>query len=180
MKRQQRREKKMGDQNSSPQEKRATKVYNKVLNYFMGIALYSMVAFVFINGVMRYVFNTGWPASEELSRFLFVWISMLGAIVAYREGKHVGVDLLINALRPKAKRIVMLIGEAVAITILGIVLYGGLKYYAVIYKTPAPATGIPMGILAIALIVCMVSMLGYTVSGFIKLLKQAEEPKEVL
>ncbi|RGX52806.1 TRAP transporter small permease [Anaerotruncus sp. AF02-27] len=135
------------------------KVLNKILNYAMGIALYAMVTFVFINAVLRYVFNSGWPASEELGRFLFVWVSMLGALIAYRENKHVGVDLVVSKLKGKTRMTVDIIGLLVILIILSVVLYGGWGYFLTVSHTPAPATNLPMGIMAMALLVCVAGMM---------------------
>ncbi|MEO5883317.1 MAG: TRAP transporter small permease subunit, partial [Caldimonas sp.] len=43
--------------------------------------LATMVVLVFGNVVLRYGFNSGITASEELSRFLFVWLTFMGAVV---------------------------------------------------------------------------------------------------
>ena len=51
-----------------------------------------MVVLVFGNVVLRYGFNSGITVSEELSRWLLVWLTFLGAIVAVREHAHLGVD----------------------------------------------------------------------------------------
>ena len=64
-----------------------------------------MVVLVFGNVVLRYVFNSGITISEELSRWLMVWLTFLGAIVALREHSHLGVDTLVRALPPAGKRI---------------------------------------------------------------------------
>ena len=49
---------------------------------------------VFGNVVLRYAFNSGIAVSEELSRFFFVWLTFIGAIVAMRDGAHLGMDTL--------------------------------------------------------------------------------------
>ncbi len=64
-----------------------------------------MVVLVFGNVVLRYVFNSGIPISEELSRWLLVWLTFLGAIVALRQHAHLGVDTLVRALPPLGKQI---------------------------------------------------------------------------
>ena len=56
-----------------------------------------MVVLVFGNVVLRYGFNSGITVSEELSRWLFVWLTFLGAIVALREHGHLGTDMLVVA-----------------------------------------------------------------------------------
>ena len=56
-----------------------------------------MVVMVFGNVVLRYAFNSGITVSEELSRWLFVWLTFLGAIVAIKEHGHLGTDMLVGA-----------------------------------------------------------------------------------
>ena len=59
-----------------------------------------MVVLVFGNVVLRYGFNSGITVSEELSRWLFVWLTFLGAVVALREHAHLGTDTLVARLPP--------------------------------------------------------------------------------
>ena len=58
-----------------------------------------MVVLVFGNVVLRYAFNSGISVSDELSRWLFVWITFMGAVVAMREGTHLGTDISDRVLR---------------------------------------------------------------------------------
>ncbi len=55
------------------------------INLLIALALAVMVVMVFGNVVLRYAFNSGIAISEEVSRWLFVWITFLGAIVAVRD-----------------------------------------------------------------------------------------------
>lgn len=130
----------------------------KWIDLFVAFALYLMVAFVFINAVLRYCANSGWPVSEELSRWLFVWVSMLGTIVAYKEGRHVGVDLLVTRLSPKPRKVVTIIGDILVLAVLLIMLWGSLLLFRKDYYVLAPACRLPTGILSSSLIVCSVSM----------------------
>ena len=79
--------------------------YCRWLSHLMVIALAIMVVLVFGNVVMRYVFNSGFTLSEELSRWLFVWMTFLGAVVALNERAHLGTDTLVSRLSVKGKRI---------------------------------------------------------------------------
>lgn len=96
---------------------------------------------------------------------------MLGTIIAYKQNKHVGVDLVIQKLGPQAKKPVEIAGMLLVIGILSLVTYGGSQYFLTVYKTPAPATELPMGIMALALLVCMVAMLGITIIRLIERIK---------
>lgn len=66
----------------------------------MVLALVGMVVAVFINVVLRYVFNTSIVSYEEISRLLFVWLVAVGSIVAAFEGSHLGFDLVTARVGP--------------------------------------------------------------------------------
>ena len=67
-------------------------LYCAFLKGVIALCLAVMVVLVFGNVVLRYGFNSGITISEELSRWLLVWLTFLGAIVAVREHTHLGVD----------------------------------------------------------------------------------------
>lgn len=72
--------------------------YCQLLSWLMVLFLALMVVMVFGNVVMRYGFNSGITLSEELSRWLFVWMTFLGGVVALNERAHLGTDSLIARL----------------------------------------------------------------------------------
>lgn len=76
----------------------------KILRMVMAACLAVMVVLVFGNVVMRYAFNSGITLSEELSRWLFVWMTFMGAIVALKEHGHLGTDMLVGKLPPAGKK----------------------------------------------------------------------------
>lgn len=71
----------------------------------MVLCLVAMVVMVFGNVVLRYGFNSGITVSEELSRWLFVWMTFLGAVVALKSHAHLGTDLLVSRLPPGGKKL---------------------------------------------------------------------------
>ena len=79
--------------------------YFQLLKVLIALFLAIMVVLVFGNVVLRYGFNSGITVSEEVSRWLFVWLTFLGAIVALREHGHLGVDMLVKRLPPPARRL---------------------------------------------------------------------------
>ena len=68
----------------------------RVLEAVIASLLALMVVLVFGNVVLRYGFNSGITVSEEVSRWLFIWMTFLGAIVALREHGHLGVDMVVQ------------------------------------------------------------------------------------
>jgi TRAP-type C4-dicarboxylate transport system permease small subunit len=81
--------------------------YCQLISYLIAAALALMVVLVFGNVFMRYAFNSGFSVSEELSRWLFVWLTFLGAVVAVRDNGHLGTDMLVGRLGPLGKKICM-------------------------------------------------------------------------
>ena len=81
----------------------------KLLDGVIAAMLALMVVLVFGNVVLRYGFNSGINLSEELSRWLFVWMTFLGAVVALNERAHLGTDSLISRLPPGGKKLCLLL-----------------------------------------------------------------------
>jgi TRAP-type C4-dicarboxylate transport system permease small subunit len=77
----------------------------RLLSAVMVLFLALMVVMVFGNVVLRYGFNSGITVSEELSRWLFVWMTFLGALVALRSHQHLGTDSLVARLPVVGKKI---------------------------------------------------------------------------
>lgn len=80
-------------------------LYCRAIRFLMVISLAIMVILVFGNVVLRYGFNTGITVSEELSRWLFVWVTFMGAVVAMKEGTHLGSDSLVSRLSLNGKKV---------------------------------------------------------------------------
>ena len=76
----------------------------RLFGLLMVACLGLMVVMVFGNVVLRYGFNSGITVSEELSRWLFVWMTFLGAIVAVRKHLHLGTDALVSRLPRRGKK----------------------------------------------------------------------------
>ena len=76
----------------------------RFLEAAIAFCLALMVLLVFGNVFLRYTMNSGITLSEELSRWAFVWMTFLGAIVALKEHGHLGTDMLISRLGPFGKK----------------------------------------------------------------------------
>jgi TRAP-type C4-dicarboxylate transport system permease small subunit len=115
-------------------------LYCRLLKVAIAACLAAMVVLVFTNVVMRYVFNSGIPTSEELSRWLMVWLTFLGAIVALREHAHLGIDTLVQALPAAGKRICFVVSYLLMIYADWLLLLGSWKQVVIGLGDRAPAT----------------------------------------
>src|ERR1043165_3248319 len=120
-------------------------LYCAALKVAIALCLAVMVVLVFGNVVLRYVFNSGIATSEELSRWLLVWLTFLGAIVALREHSHLGVDTLVRALPPLGKRICFVASYSLMLYADWLLLSGSWKQMLITAGGRAPATQLPRG-----------------------------------
>ncbi len=105
-----------------------------------------MVLMVFGNVVLRYAFNSGITVSEELSRWFFVWLTFLGAVVALREHGHLGTDVLVSRLGRTGKLVCLGLSQALMLGTTAVLLHGSLAQARINWDVEAPVTGAPMAI----------------------------------
>ena len=119
--------------------------YCRLIGYLIAAALLLMVALVFGNVVMRYAFNSGFTVSEELSRWLFVWLTFLGAVVALRDNAHLGTDMLVGKLGARGKRICMGLSLALMLYCLWLLFQGSLEQFKLNVDSDSPVMEASMG-----------------------------------
>jgi len=120
--------------------------YFAFLKIVIALCLAVMVVLVFGNVVLRYGFNLGITASEEISRLLFVWLTFLGAIVALHENGHLGVDILVKRLPTAAKRVCLILSHVLMLYVTWLLLDGSWQQTLINLDVAAPATGFSMGL----------------------------------
>ena len=165
--------------------------YCKLLDALVVLALAIMVVLVFGNVVLRYAFNTGITVSEEVSRWLFVWLVFLGAIVALKEHAHLGSDMLVSRLPVAGKKVCLVLGQVLMLYITWLLFSGSLAQVKINWDVEAPVTGASVGIFYLAGIVFAVSAgvlllreLWRTLSGQLRddelvMVKESEEATEL-
>jgi len=121
-------------------------LYCRFLKFVIAGFLAVMVVLVFGNVVLRYAFNSGITVSEELSRWLMVWLTFLGAVVALRDHAHLGVDTLVRALPPIGKRICFVLSYALMLYADWLLLAGSWRQTAITIGDRAPATNLSVGL----------------------------------
>ncbi len=121
-------------------------LYCRLLKVAIAICLAAMVVLVFTNVVLRYAFNSGIATSEELSRWLLVWLTFLGAIVALRQHAHLGVDTLVRALPPRGKLVCFVLSYLLMLYVNGLLTLGSWKQAVLTFDDTAPASGISVGL----------------------------------
>ncbi len=103
-----------------------------------------MVALILGNVVLRYLFNSGIPMSEEISRWLFVWVTFLGAIFALREHGHLGTEMLVGRLGTTGKKICLVIGYALMLMVCWMLFEGARVQTLLNWNVTAPSSGLSL------------------------------------
>ena len=120
--------------------------YCRVLEAVIALMLAVMVVLVFGNVVMRYAFNSGITVSEEVSRWLFVWLTFLGAIVALKGHGHLGSDMLVSRLPIAGKKACLVLGHLLMLYITWLLFSGSLAQARINWDVEAPVTGASVAI----------------------------------
>ncbi|MEF7613454.1 TRAP transporter small permease [Aquincola sp. MAHUQ-54] len=120
--------------------------YCKLLEAAIALAMAVMVVLVFGNVVLRYAFNSGITVSEELSRWLFVWMTFLAAVIAVKEHGHLGVDMLVARLPPRGRRACLVLGQLLMLWVCWLLFSGSLTQTRINADVQAPTTGLSMGL----------------------------------
>ena len=118
--------------------------YVRLLEGVIAACMLLMVVLVFGNVVLRYGFNSGITLSEEISRWLFVWVTFLGALIGLREHAHLGTDALIARLGPRGKKVCLFIAHALMLLICWMLFNGSLEQTKINWDVSAPSSGASM------------------------------------
>jgi TRAP-type C4-dicarboxylate transport system permease small subunit len=123
---------------------RAIDGFCRLLERVIALLLAAMVVMVFGNVVLRYAFNSGIIVSEELSRWLFLWVTFLGGIVALKEHAHLGTDALVSRLPAAGKKFCLVAGHLLMLYVTGLLFSGALAQTRINLQVEAPVTGASM------------------------------------
>jgi TRAP-type C4-dicarboxylate transport system permease small subunit len=114
------------------------------LKVIIALMMGAMVLLVFLNVVLRYAFNSGITVSEELARWLLVWITFIGAVVALRERQHLGMDTLVRSLGRTGRKICLVFSHALMLYATSMLLWGSWRQVLINWDVQAPATELSM------------------------------------
>lgn len=122
----------------------------KVLEILAVFILSAMSILVFLNVVLRYGFNSSINVTEEISRFMFVWLAFLGAVLAFSENQHVRVTMLTDKLSPLATSVLSIFTDLAMLFCCYLIVDGSWIQFNLNISNLAPISGLPQGITFLA------------------------------
>lgn len=118
---------------------------NKLLEVFVVINLALMSFLIFLNVILRYTLNSGLTFTEEASRYMFVWLTFMGAVLAFNGDEHVSVQFLVAKLPVKLRAWWTVATDIILLACCLLLFLGCCKLAAQNMSNLSPITGIPTG-----------------------------------
>ena len=109
--------------------------------------------------VSRYVFNAPLTWSDELASILFLWLAMLGAVIALRRGEHMRLTTLVNRLSPDSRAWVNLFARLVVIAFVLEIVWPAWEHFDSQWDIRTPALEVRDGLRVAAILVVVLMML---------------------
>ncbi len=125
---------------------RIEKVLIRVNAFLVGLMMIVMFVLVFTNVVTRYCFGFSIATAEEISTFLMIWVTYLGAGLALREDRHASIDLFLDLLGDRAKKLIRTLLGFVLILFFALLCWYGSRFAHFSWGIETIATQIPKGI----------------------------------
>ncbi len=116
----------------------------RAFGWLMVACLGLMVLMVFGNVVLRYGFNTGITVSEELSRWLFVWMTFLGAVVGVHRRAHLGTDMVVARLPRAGQKLCFIVAHVLMLAMCALMLDGAWKQTLINAGSTSAAMQVPV------------------------------------
>ncbi len=126
------------------------KIIDKVIEFTISIIYGALVAFTVASVFCRYVLNDSIVWSEELTRYLFVWIVFLGVPFGIERGAHVSVDFLTQRVSPSLRRRLIVFHNTLVCVFVIILFIPSLNVVRVGMGSNSLSMEIPMGFVYLA------------------------------
>ena len=133
---------------------------NRLLKTLMVIAIGLMSILVFTNVVLRYGFNSNLAITEELGRYLFVWLTFMGIISAFVRNTHIRVDSIYRRMPPTMQKIIAIISDMAMIGCCVIFLIGCWRLTLANMTNLLPISEVPVAALYFAGVPCSLALTG--------------------
>jgi TRAP-type C4-dicarboxylate transport system permease small subunit len=138
---------------------KAAALYRLVLGSVLGL----MVVIVFVNVVLRKFFHSGIDFTEEGLRYLFIWMSYLGIVAAFKTNSHIRMTMLTDRLPERWRAALALAMNFAILYALYFCAHGGMVYIDVNFGTYGELIKIPYWLVIFSVVFACVCMAVMTV-----------------
>ena len=152
-------------------------ILNKCLNGLAGLSLVVMTVLTTYQVITRYVFNAPSTWSEELVGYMFGWATMFGAAICTGERGHMNIPILVDMMKPAAKKALLIFAEVIALLFSAIILvYGGFTVSSLAMgQQTSSLWGLAVGTFYWVMPICGVLMVIYSAMNIVAIAKGESE-----
>lgn len=144
------------------------------------IIVFMLLAMVVVTGaqVVCRIANHALSWSEELTRYLLIWSSMLGAGCVYKHGGHISIDVLQNAMPKKVRKVMKIVVQVLCMILFAMIVVYGIQYFQKQGTQVSAAMKIPMRYVYLAIPIGCGTMFVHALDNFLTLVTGKGEGSE--
>ena len=124
--------------------------YYRLLNVLLGLSVGILIVPVTVQMISRFTaLIPAWIWTEEMARFLFIWMIMLGAMIGVREGSHFVVDVLPD-LPPRASALLQIVTNLFVLVFAVVFIWWGIAFVRFGWDQTSELAELPMAFIFMA------------------------------
>jgi TRAP-type C4-dicarboxylate transport system permease small subunit len=132
------------------------------------IAISIVVISAFYGVISRYILNNPVAWSNEVATIAFTWTVFLGAAAAWKNNKHIHLDLVYNFFPNKIKIISDWLKNIILIAFIGFALYLSIQFTITAYNKPTAILRIPFSYVDVPVVIFFLSIILRSIQKIIK------------
>lgn len=153
--------------------KQAKEMMDKVMRFLNAAVFAFLTLLVVWQVVSRYFLGDPSTWSEELSSYMFAWVTLLGSAYVFGQMGHMNIPILIDRVSAKTQKILMVIIQLLILVFALVVLvYGGIQITSLTMGQMSSSLGVPMGYFYASVPISGVFTAIYTVLNLYEIINQ--------
>ena len=124
---------------------------DRILRPLLILAVVLIFVEVVVEVLSRFIFHIPLPWGAEVSQTLLVWLTFIGSAAASLRGEHIGIDLLVERLKPRPRAALNRLNALIILAFLCCAILSGVRVTSRVWGTTTASLQISAGILYLAL-----------------------------
>lgn len=145
----------------------------QILRWLMIVLMVAMTATIFTQVFSRYVLQSSIPWTEEVARYILVYIAFVGGALAVFEKSHLRVEIVVEMLPLRAQQALHIFSTTLIAVIAALLVYYGGRFTLLARNTISPAIDQPMALIYVIMPVAGVLMLIFAILQIASFLAQS-------
>ena len=148
------------------EETRPNKLLRQPLELSLCMILVAIVVVTFVQVLFRYIFHLSLAWSEELARYLFLWLASLASAYAFKTRSHFALRFIVNRFGKKLQNTMGSLVSLIVVLFLAIFIWKAVAFTASMANQVAPSTQMSMAVPYSSAVVGGILMLFYVLRNW--------------